>query len=309
VSSIGSSLHNLALFLHKILVKSLPPHFSQIKNSLQLKEKLSNLHIPDNCLASFDVVSLFTNIPIDLVVKIIEEKWPHVEAHTSLPLSEFILSLKFVLESTFFQFNNRVYKQTFGALIESPLSPVIADLILQRFESSILNEITFKPTFYYRYVDDIALSVPRSQLNSLLNKFNSFHYRLKFTMKMGCDGNRLDFLDISIIRQGNTLIFDWFRKPTFSGRFLNYQSQHPFTHKRGTSLIDRVIRLSHPRFHKKNFDYIIKTLLDNGYPLSLIFSTIRRRLHTISRSNKRIYKEKDEKPPCLYFTIPYVSCL
>jgi len=270
-----------------------------------------NLHIPDDCcLASFDVVSLFTNVPIDLVVQIVEEKWPHIEANTSLPLNEFILSIKFVLESTYFHFNNRVYKQTFGGAMGSPLSTMVADLILQKLESSILNELPFKPTFYYRYVDDIALAIPRSQLNNLLNKFNSFHHRLKFTMEMVCDGDRLDFLDISIIRQGNTLIFDWFRKPTFSGRFLNYYSHHPFTQKRGTmySLIDRVIRLSHPLFHKENFDHVIKILLDNGYPLGLIFSTIRRRLHTISYSNKTTCKEKDDESSG-FFTIPYVSCV
>jgi len=255
----------------------------------------------------FDVVSLFTNVPIDLVVQIVEEKWPHIEANTSLPLNEFILSIKFVLESTYFHFNNRVYKQTFGAPIGSPLSPMVADLILQKLESSILSELPFKPIFYYRYVYDIALAIPRSQLNNLLNKFNSFHHRLKFTMKMVCDGDRLDFLDISIIRQGNTLIFDWFRKPTFSGRFLNYYSHHLFTHKRGTmySLIDKVIRLFHPLFHKKNFDHVIKILLDNGYPLGLIFSTIRKNLHTISYSNKKTCKEKDDEPSG-FFTIPYV---
>jgi len=113
----------------------------------------------------------------------------------------------------------------------------------------------------------------------------------KFTMEMGGDGDYLNFLDLTIIKKDNSLIFNWFcnptssgnwfRKPTSSGRFLSFYS-HPFNHKRGTmySLIDRVIRLSHPEFQKNNFDYIIKVLLDNGYPLDLIFSTIRKRLHT-----------------------------
>jgi len=84
VSSTGSPLHNLALFLHRILVKSLPPYFSQIKNSSQLMEKVSNLYIPDDCcLASFDVVSLFTNVPTDMVLEIINEKWPHIGIHTN----------------------------------------------------------------------------------------------------------------------------------------------------------------------------------------------------------------------------------
>jgi len=210
-------------------------------------------------VASFDVVSLFTNVPIDMVLEIINEKWPYIEIHTNLPLSKFILSIKLVLESTFFHFNNHVYKQTFGTPMGSPLSLVVANLILQSLELSILNDLMHKPIFYYRYVDDIALSVPFFQLNSLLEKFNSFHHRLKFTMEMGGEEDRLNFLDLTIIKQDNTLIFDWFRKPIFSGRFLNYHSHHPFTHKRGTmyNLIDRV-RLSYPEFHKNNFDYIIR---------------------------------------------------
>jgi len=317
VSSTGSPLHNLALFLHKILIKSLPPHFSHIKNSLHLMKKISNIHIPDNiCLASFDVVSLFTNVPTDMVLDIIKEKWSDIKIHTNLPLNEFVLSIEFVLQSTYFHFNNIVYRQTFGTPMGSPLSPVIADLILQRLELSILTNLSFKPTFFYRYVDDIILAVPLCHLNDLFDKFNSFHQRLKFTMEVEENGDRLNFLDLSIIKKGNSLIFDWFRKPTFSGRFLNYHSHHPFIHKRGTiySLIDRVIQLSHPEFHQRNFDHIIRILLDNGYPLSLIFSSIRRRLHARFHSciggglTNGSENEKERVKP-LYFTIPYVSSI
>jgi len=71
------------------------------------------------------------------------------------------------------------------------------------------------------------------------------------------------------------------------------------------NLVDRVIQLSHPKFHKKNFDHIIKMLIDNGYPLDLIFTSIRKRLHT-HRSKVR---NEVEKHPTSYFTIPYVSCI
>jgi len=85
--------------------------------------------------------------------------------HTNLPLGEFILSTRFVLQSTYFHFNNKFYKQTFGTPMESPLSLVVADLVLQKLESTILNNLTYKSIFYYRYVDNIALSVPLSQLS------------------------------------------------------------------------------------------------------------------------------------------------
>jgi len=76
------------------------------------------------------------------------------------------------------------------------------------------------------------------------------------------------------------------------------------------SLIDRVILLSHPEFHKDNFDLIINILMDNGYPLNLIFSTIKRRLHCrfqIHGSHKKTESEFTSHQP--FFTIPYVSCI
>jgi len=142
--------------------------------------------------------------------------------------------------------------------------------------------------------------------------FNSFHPRLKFTLEIG--GDVLNFLDLTLIKKEGRLIFNWYRKPTFSGRFLNFHSHHPFLHKKGTiiSLIDRVILLSHPEFHKDNFDLIINVLLDNGYPLNLILSTIKRRLYCRFQTHDFHKKTESENSQVInslpFFTVPYVSC-
>ncbi|KYN17288.1 hypothetical protein ALC57_10414 [Trachymyrmex cornetzi] len=39
--------------------------------------------------------------------------------------------------------------------------------------------------------------------------------------------NSLNFLDVTIKVVGDRLSFDWYQKPTFSGRFFNYLSNHP----------------------------------------------------------------------------------
>jgi len=67
----------------------------------------------------------------------------------------------------------------------SLLSPIVADLALQYLESHILKKLSFTSSFYIRYVDNIALAASYSLLNELLNNFNSFHPRLKFTMEIG----------------------------------------------------------------------------------------------------------------------------
>jgi len=314
VSSSGSPLHNLATFLQKILQDSLPIAPSHINNSLDLIHKLESLYIPDNyILVSLDVISLFTNVPIESVIDILEEKWSFIEKHFIIPKEEFFNAINLILYSTFFTFNNKFYKQTYGAPMGSPLSPIIADLFLQKLEMDVLNNLPIKPIFYFRFVDDIALSTPHASLNDLLLNFNSCHPCLKFTLEIG--GNSLNFLDLTMIKKECHLIFDWFHKPTFSGRFLNYFSQHPFTHKKGTiiSLIDRVILLSHPEFHKKNFDLIIKILMDNGYPLDLIFMIIKKRLFyrfNHSKSKKHSLSNNDHKSSKdIYFTIPYISSI
>jgi len=311
VSSSGSPLHNFATYLQRILHDSLPSPSSHIINSYDLINKLDGLYIPDDCaLVSLDVVSLFTNVPIDLVIDILDEKWSLIEKHSSIPKIEFLTAIKFILHSTFFIFNNKYYKQTFGAPMGSPLSPTVADLALQKLETSILGELVIKPKFYYRFVDDIALAAPYTSLDNLLHTFNSFHPRLSFTMEVG--GNTLNFLDVSLLKRDGYLIFDWFQKPTFSGRFLNYNSQHPCTHKKGTiiSLIDRVIMLSHPEFHKKNFDLIIKVLIDNGYPLKLIFTNIKKRLlQKFAHQDPYVPKQSnnsDNHSIEPYFTVPYI---
>jgi len=55
------------------------------------------------------------------------------------------------------------------------------------------------------------------------------------------------------------------------------------------NVIDRIFLLSHSRFHQKNFDFIIKTFLDNGYPMNFIFETISIRLRNLF--NKRTRKQ------------------
>jgi len=77
-------------------------------------------------------------------------------------------------------------------------------------------------TFFYRYVDDIFMIIPKAKVDLMLASFNSYHPRLKFTCEMEKD-NTLNFLNTSVIRTDNgSLVTNWYRKPTFSGRYINF---------------------------------------------------------------------------------------
>ncbi|KYN06205.1 hypothetical protein ALC62_02852 [Cyphomyrmex costatus] len=134
-------------------------------------------------------------------------------------------------------------------------------------------------SLYYRYVDDILIMAKEEEVDKIFDVFNSYHYRLKFTIEF--ENNRsINFLDLSLIVVDNRLTIDWFHKNTFSGRYLSFYSNHPNCMKRGIvyGLVDRAILLSHPPFFNKNICLCIDMLIENGYPLDYIFNNINVRI-------------------------------
>ncbi|XP_018362906.1 PREDICTED: uncharacterized protein LOC108761070 [Trachymyrmex cornetzi] len=145
VSSIGSPLHNLASYLHSIIKKSLSSVDSGVKNSFTLIKNIEGMRVPDEAsLVSLDVVSLFTNIPVDLVLDGISKRWHLIECNTEIPKVEFFKALTLVLNSSFFTFNDKFYRQIFGVPMGSPLSPISADIVMQDLEidSGVKNSFT-----------------------------------------------------------------------------------------------------------------------------------------------------------------------
>ncbi|KYM96041.1 hypothetical protein ALC62_13311, partial [Cyphomyrmex costatus] len=81
--------------------------------------------------------------------------------------------------------------------------------------------------------------------------------------------------------------------------------RNPICHKRGViyGFVDKIIRLCHPRFHTFNLIDAINILLNNGYPLRFIFSTIHNRVKFHIHNNKTIQNNTNRK----FFAVPYVN--
>lgn len=126
LSSTNISLYELIAFLHNIIYSSIPTAASHINNSFQLFEKLTNIHIQEEFKSiSLNVVSLFTNIPVDLAMDSIKKRWSFIEGKCIIPCDEFLAAVRFVLDSTFFMFNDVFYRQTFSTSMGFPLSPTL----------------------------------------------------------------------------------------------------------------------------------------------------------------------------------------
>ena len=93
---------------------------------------------------------------------------------------------------------------------------------------------------------------------------------------------------MTLIRYNNTIITDWFNKPTSSGRLINFRSNHPKQQKINIvyNLVDRAISLSNKQFHKKNLNIVIQILQDNNYPRKFINRYTHTRLCKIKRKSQ-----------------------
>ena len=113
--------------------------------------------------------------------------------------------------------------------------------------------------------------VRKDKLHPILNTFNKFHPKIQFTYELE-NNNRLNFLDILLIKNTDgSVSTDIYKKPTFSGRYLNFLSNHSTSTKIGIikNLLHKILQLSDKKFHQKNFQ-LKNDLLLNNFPQHFI---------------------------------------
>ena len=87
--------------------------------------------------------------------------------------------------------NGILYEQLDGVSMGSSLGSVLASIILSEFEDIIVFELVNSGVikFYRRYVDDTLLLMRPSDIQFVLDKFNSLDQNLKLTFDDFPDGN------------------------------------------------------------------------------------------------------------------------
>ena len=182
-------------------------------------------------MASFDIASLLTNIPVDETIEIISN---HLFVHCMyFDRLQFTKLLSLSVKNCHFIFNGRIYQQIDGVAMGSPLGPLFANIFLLFHEKSWLHNCpaSFKPLLYRRYVDDCFLLFRSlDHVPLFLSYLNRQHPNIFFSSELEKDG-RLPFLDIEITRSNGRFSTSDF-PPTFTGLFINFHSFVPLAYKR-----------------------------------------------------------------------------
>ena len=121
--------------LSKYLTNVLRPLTDESSHKLQSTENfidaIKTIQIPDDHkLVSFDVKSLFTSIPLQLALDCTKNA-----IKNSVDIMDL---LNLCLTSTYFQYNGKHYKQLHGTAMGSPVSVVVAEIVMQNIEEQAL---------------------------------------------------------------------------------------------------------------------------------------------------------------------------
>ena len=141
--------------------------------------------------------------------------------------------LNLCLTSTYFQYNGKHYKQLHGTAMGSPVSVVVAEIVMQNIEEQALATYTRTIPLWLRYVDDTFTAVHKDGIDDFHEHLHRQNADIQFTKEIEENG-KIPFLDCLVTRDNNKLQTTICRKPTHTDRLLDQSSYNPTSHKATT---------------------------------------------------------------------------
>ena len=306
LAMIGSCQHKLAKWLTNVLQPVLTQYSEFcVKDSFSFVEMLRQTEMDqeDVVMCSFDIKSLFTNVPLETVIDIcigcLYESVTVIGGIRRNTMRELLVRATTDVE---FSFNNIIYQQIDGVAMGSPLGPILANIFVGAMEKQLFQS-TDRPTVYVRYMDDIfAVFETNRNKDGFLHSLNNLHSSLQFTVEHEVD-RKLPFLDVLVERGSSKFVTSIYRKPTFTGQYIRWSS---FCTKRRklnliSCLVHRAVMICSPEKLESELDQIRSILASNGYPRTVVETIIRGKLSEEPQSSPQ------KETPSVILRLPYIG--
>ena len=227
LSAYSTHCYKLAKYLVPLLSELTTNQYT-VKNSFEFLECIKDIpNIHSKFICSFDVESLFTNVPLKETIYICcNQLFNNHELVNGFNRQEFDKLLQLSLFDTYFSFNNQLYKQIDGVAMGSPLGPTLANIFLGFHEQNWISlaPLHMKPTIYKRYVDDTFLVFDnKQQAEQFLQYLNSQHNNIRFTFAPE-ENSELPFLDVLVNKLHAQTETSVYRKATTTSLGTNFFS-------------------------------------------------------------------------------------
>ena len=232
IYNLNTATYHLAKYLAKLLSPLSTSEYT-VSSSKEFMTTIKNVQVPSGYhMVSFDVKSLFTNVPLKYTIGLVlEQIYNKGELVTNITRSEMKEMLLLCTKNVHFSYNHDIYIQRDGVAMGSPLGPVLAGIFMMNLERSLVPKLNVYINLWRRHVDDTITFVKIGSVEYLLSVLNNFHPKIKFTYKMEVE-SKLAFLDILLHRDGLDIITTVYRKVTNSDVNLNWYSFCPREWKR-----------------------------------------------------------------------------
>ena len=232
-------------------------------------------------MASLDVESLFTNVPVEETIKIILK---NVYENSNIPspkINREVLRKLLLICTTECPFKTptgEMFKQIDGVSMGSCLGPTFANFYMCNLENKVISALLKKPNIYARYVDNIFIEVENEDQLRILKDVMEQNSILKFTYELNIN-NKLPFLDIIIDNDSTTYTTSVYRKTTNSGACMNGSGDTTDKYKKSVigSYVRRALKtcstwnLVHEEINK-----VKQMLINNNYTNFLVDNEVNR---------------------------------
>ena len=316
VSNIGTATYELSKYLAQLLA----PLGKSRYTVTSTEEFINRIKLikprPNQQMISFDVVSLFTNVPLEKTIDIILRKvYREKLIKTKIKREDLKNLLYLCTKEGHFTFNGETYIQTDGVMMGSPLGSLIANIFMCELENNLVPTMNNELKEWTRYVDDtFALIDPRTT-QSVLEKLNSYDPRIQFTYEEEKNGI-IPFLDVLIKKtDDNQLETTVYRKKTNNNVYINWNSYSPRAWKIGTlkNLIQRATMIcSKTEDLQKEINHLKTVFCEiNEYPINVVKKVIdeerRRQQQKEKSATDTTDKDANEEGTTIYINLPFAG--
>jgi hypothetical protein len=284
-----------------------------LKDSYELLTDIQNINknkLPSQLrIASADVEALYPNMDIKTGIQLTSEFLEEINWETSRKREFIISAMTFVLTKGYIEFQGKIYQQTNGAAMGSPMIPPYANIFMYMLEKpSVYHHMTYGNLLLYkRFIDDIFIITKNDNTDELQNDLNSMNPLIKLTWsKVSTKCNFLDLI-IEYSPSINKIHTKVYQKELNNYAYLPFHSHHTLAQKKGF-IKGEAIRYARICSHKGNFETMIKVFIlrlqKRGYPLSFIINSLK----SVHYKDRTKYHANNSKPknssiPLLFKTV------
>ncbi|CAF4560692.1 unnamed protein product, partial [Rotaria magnacalcarata] len=278
-----SGLKHPTIKISKFLDDLLRPLFDQmaldstVTSGFELIKKLqwSTVNMcQDTLFCTIDVTDLYTMVPQIEGVLSLRKMLDQLKLKQvgKLKVETIIRLSRFVMKNNYFSYNGQFYHQVRGGAMGSPLTLTISNCYMYFFERQIVNQIRNSSGLYFRYIDDIFVTInwPVRHLLKEVDRWNKFDENINLSAKIGSSVN---FLDLSIEHRDGQLFTTVYQKPSYEPYYLPFNSIHPLHMKKNIpfAMLLRAIRYcSTFQSYLNERETLRMALLLNKYPNKII---------------------------------------